>query len=78
MRTPRHAQLADYRRAVRAYLQLALALRSQGLNDLADRFTYRAQVLQRGVLRQQGQYGRWLFSLLLAALSNQRFFTIRW
>jgi len=64
------AQLADYRSAVRANLQLALALRGQGLNELADRFTYRAQVLQRAVLRRQRQYGRWLFSLLLAVLSG--------
>jgi uncharacterized protein YjbI with pentapeptide repeats len=66
----RQAHLADYRSAVRANLQLALALRGQGLNELADRFTYRAQVLQRAVLRRQGQYGRWLFSLLLAVLSG--------
>ncbi len=66
----RQAHLADYRSAVRAYLQLALALRGQGLNELADRFTYRAQVLQRAVLRRQRQYGRWLFSLLLAVLSG--------
>jgi hypothetical protein len=66
----RQEQLAAYQSAVRACLQLALALRSQGLNELADRFTYRAQVLERAVLRRQGQYGRWLFSLLLAALSG--------
>jgi uncharacterized protein YjbI with pentapeptide repeats len=63
-------RLGEYSAAVRAQFQLALALRGQGLNDLADRFTYRAQVLQRVVLRRQGRYGQWLFSLLLAALSG--------
>ena len=47
-------RLDDYRRAVRANRQLALALREQGLNEEADHFAYRAQQLQRVVLRRQG------------------------
>jgi uncharacterized protein YjbI with pentapeptide repeats len=39
--------------AIRAYRQLALALQAQGLSEDAARFLYRAQVLQRGVLRKQ-------------------------
>ncbi len=59
-----------YVAAVRAYRQLATALREQGLNEDADRFAYRAQKLQRQVFRRQRQLGKWLFSLLLAALSG--------
>lgn len=43
----------DYRAAVRANRQLAVVLRDQGLNEEADRFAYRAQKLQRIVLRRQ-------------------------
>lgn len=57
-------------RAVRANRQLATALRGQGLNETADRFAYRAQVLQRQVLRRRRNIGGYLFSLLLAALAG--------
>lgn len=63
-------RLQDYKDAVRANRQLATALRQQGLNEDADRFTYRAQVLQREVLRRQRNIGSHLFSLLLAALAG--------
>ena len=43
-------QLEDYREAVRAYRQLANAMRAQGMNEEAVPFAYRAQVLQRAVL----------------------------
>jgi len=51
---PKDWRLYDYRRAVRANRQLAVALREQGLNEEADHFAYRAQQLQRVVLRRQG------------------------
>ena len=46
---------------MRANRQLAVELRSQGLNEDADRFAYRAQVLQRQVLRGQALWlpGSW-------------------
>ncbi|HEX6796224.1 MAG TPA: pentapeptide repeat-containing protein [Ktedonobacterales bacterium] len=47
------ARLAEFRTAVRASRQLAVALREQGLNEQADLFAYRAQVLQREVLRRE-------------------------
>jgi hypothetical protein len=55
---------------VRANRQLALALQAQGLNEDAVRFAYRAQVLQRIVLRRQRRIGRWLFSHFLDALAG--------
>jgi pentapeptide repeat protein len=66
-----HAQrLAEYQGAHRAYQQLSVALRSQGLEDVAARYAYRAQVLQRKAFWQAGALGRWLFSWLLAALAG--------
>jgi len=47
-RKDRQTRLDDYEAAVRAHLQLAAVLRSQGMREQADRFSYRAQVLQRG------------------------------
>ncbi|MGZ3616631.1 MAG: pentapeptide repeat-containing protein [Ktedonobacteraceae bacterium] len=46
-------RLSEYQVAVRANRQLAVALQSQGLNEVAARFSYRAQVLQRIVFRLQ-------------------------
>jgi uncharacterized protein YjbI with pentapeptide repeats len=61
-------QLTGYKDAVRAYRQLATALRSQGLNEDADRFAYKAQKLQRQVLRRQGRrgavFGSWFLDLI--------------
>jgi len=50
-------KLEMFKRAVRANRQLATALRSQGLNEDADRFAYKAQKLQREVLRRQQRHG---------------------
>jgi hypothetical protein len=67
---------------VRANRQLAVVLQSQGLNEQAARFAYRAQVLQRNVfwfetvqpavkLRQRRQaLGAWLFSWFLFLLAG--------
>lgn len=46
-------RLTDYEVAVRANRQLAIALRNQGLNEKADNFAYRAQVLQWQVQQRQ-------------------------
>jgi hypothetical protein len=62
--------LAAYEGAVRANRQLALALQAQGLNEDAARFAYRAQVLERIVLRRQRRLGQWLFSHFLDALAG--------
>ncbi len=62
--------LKEYEVAMRANRQLANALREQGLNEDAARFTYRAQLMQRKVFWYQHKYGRWFFSLLLALLSG--------
>lgn len=50
--------------------QLATVLRQQGLIEDADRFAYKAQNLQRQVLRRQGQWLRWFGSLLLDIIAG--------
>jgi uncharacterized protein YjbI with pentapeptide repeats len=63
-------QLEGYENAVRANRQLAVALQTQGLNEDAARFAYRAQKLQRTVARRQGKYGQYLFSCFLDLLAG--------
>jgi hypothetical protein len=63
-------RLEEYEAAVRANRQLAVALRAQGLDEEAARFAYRAQILQRTVLRRQGKFGQYLFSLVLDLLAG--------
>ena len=64
--------LRQYHKAMRAYRQLSIVLRNQGLNEDAARFSYRAQLMQRVVFRLQGgprswtQYFSSLFLDLLA------------
>jgi hypothetical protein len=64
------SRLEEYEAAVRANRQLAVALRAQGLDEEAARFAYRAQLLQRIVLRRQGKFLSYLFSLLLDLLAG--------
>ncbi|HLY32148.1 MAG TPA: pentapeptide repeat-containing protein, partial [Ktedonobacterales bacterium] len=65
-------RLLEYEIAERASRQLAVALQAQGLSEAASRFNYRAQMLQREVLRRRGgrYFGAWLFSSLLAVLTG--------
>ncbi|HEX6796980.1 MAG TPA: pentapeptide repeat-containing protein [Ktedonobacterales bacterium] len=70
-------RLAEYEAAVRACRLLAVVLRSQGLNEHADRYAYRAQLMQRVVLRRQGQPLRWLGSLLLDTIAGYGYRPLR-
>jgi len=62
--------LEDYRTAVRANRQLAVTLREQQLNEVADHFTYQAQVTQRKVFRLQRNIGGYLISLFSWGLAG--------
>jgi len=66
----RQTRVNEYETAVRANRQLAIALRNQGLNEQADRFAYRAQVLQRQVFWRQRRLGQAAGSLLLDLLAG--------
>jgi hypothetical protein len=45
-------------------------LQSKGLNEIASRFAYRAQKLQRVVLWRQNKFGQYLFSSILDLLAG--------
>ena len=70
--TRQQLELERFRAAVRANRQLAVVLRAQGLNEAADRFAYRAHVLQRRVLWRSGarSYGSYFFSCFLDVLAG--------
>jgi hypothetical protein len=76
-RKHRRRRLGEYKAAVRANRVLALTLRAQGLNEDADRFAYRAQLMQRVVLRRQRHYLRYLGSLLLGLISGYGYRPLR-
>src|SRR5947209_4557978 len=48
--TQRTKGLEEYEQAVRANRQLAVALQTQGLNEVAARFAYHAQLCQKYIL----------------------------
>ncbi len=64
--------LEGYQTAIRANRQLTVVLQNQGLSDDADRFAYRAKVLQRQVFRIRGgrSIGQYIFSLFLDMLAG--------
>ncbi len=70
-------RLEGYESAARANRQLAVALQSQGLNEVAARFAYRGQLIQRVVFRGQLMIGPYLFSLFLDLLSGYGYKPLR-
>jgi uncharacterized protein YjbI with pentapeptide repeats len=69
-RKPHVIRMLEFENAVRANRQVASVLRAQGLNEDADRFAYRALVLQREVLWHQHSHGQWMFSWFLDMLAG--------
>ena len=63
-------RLGEYKTAARAYRQLSVAIRDQGLNEDAARFAYRGQLMQRKVCWYQRQFVHYLGSLFLNLLSG--------
>src|SRR6266568_3874265 len=59
-----------YYEPARAYRQLTVVLRNQGLNEQADHFAYRAQLMQRKVFWCERKIGRYLGSLFLDLLAG--------
>jgi uncharacterized protein YjbI with pentapeptide repeats len=57
--------LKNYQKAARAYRQLVVVLQSQGLNEEAANYAYRAQTVQRIIYRREKRYPSYLFSWLL-------------
>ena len=69
----KNTRLKEYQVVVRANRQFAVALQAGGLNEVAARFAYRAQKLQRIVLRRQRKFGQYLFSGFLDLLAGYGF-----
>lgn len=67
-----HAEfwLEEWETAVRANRQLAVVLQAQGLNEVAAQFAYRAQVLQRRVLRWERRFFAYIGSLFLDLIAG--------
>jgi uncharacterized protein YjbI with pentapeptide repeats len=66
----KNTRLKEYQVAVRANRQFAVVLQARGLNEVASRLAYRAQKLQRVVLRRQRKFGQYLFSGFLDILAG--------
>ncbi len=66
-----------FKRAVRAYRQLSVVLKNQGLNEDANRFAYRAQLMQRKVYKYQRKLWQYLGSLFLDLLTGYGYKPIR-
>ncbi len=64
------ARQIRYTVVARAYRQLAVELRNQGLSEDAARFTYRAQLMQRKVFWYKRQFLSYIGSLFLDLLSG--------
>jgi uncharacterized protein YjbI with pentapeptide repeats len=65
-----YVDIETYKIATRAYRQLSVALRNQGLNEDAARFAFRAQRMQRKLFWYQHKFGQYLFSGFLNLLSG--------
>ena len=70
-------RLFEYKQAVRSNRQLAVVLRDQGLNEEADNFAYRAQLLQREVWRLQRRPLKFVLSWLLWLLAGYGYRPLR-
>ena len=60
----------SYRLAARAYRQLSIVLRNQGITEDASSFAYRAQRTQRKVLWYEHKFGQYFFSLFLDLITG--------
>lgn len=61
---------SDREAVVGAYRQLVAQLRAQGMSEVADRFLYRAQVVQRRVYLRRFRILQYLGSLFLDLISG--------
>ena len=66
----RAERVTAYRAAVRANRQLAVALLAQGASEESARFAYRANRLERNVLRYNHKYARYMFNFTLDMLAG--------
>lgn len=70
-------RLEEYRTAMRANRLLATVLRNQGLNEEADYFAYRAQMLQREVWRRDRKFVKYIGSWFLYLIAGYGYRPLR-
>ena len=70
-------RLGEFKAAVHANRQLALVLRSQGMDEEADHFAYHAQLLQRVVYRRQRRLLKYTFAWFLYLLAGYGYRPLR-
>jgi len=70
-------RIVEYEEAVRANRQLATELDDQGLNELADHFSYRAQLLQRVVWYRRRRLLKFIFSWFLYIVAGHGYRPLR-
>ena len=70
-------RIDEIQEAVRAYSQLGVIQRNQGLNEDTARFTYRAQLMQRKAFWYQRKFAKYLGSLFLDILSGYGYKPLR-
>jgi uncharacterized protein YjbI with pentapeptide repeats len=63
-------QIEEYETAIRANRQLVVVLQGQGLDEDANRFAYRAQILQRKLYWKRRNFWRYSGSAMLALLAG--------
>jgi hypothetical protein len=76
-RKSRTVRIQEFEAAVRAYIQLEVVLRAQGVIEAANRYAYRAYVLVRQVLRRKFQFARYLGSQFLNLTSGHGYRLMR-
>jgi hypothetical protein len=59
-----------FRNAARAYHGLSVALRDQGLADVASTYRLRELVMERKAMRYERNYGGWFLNMLLGAVAG--------
>lgn len=70
MRKSREERAGEYAAAARAYRLLAVALQAKGLGDIAARYLYRAQIMQRKRRWHERHLGAYLGSAFLALFAG--------
>jgi uncharacterized protein YjbI with pentapeptide repeats len=63
-------RVTAYRNAARAYHGLSVALRGQGLADVASKYRLRELVMERKALRYDRNIGGWILNMILGVLAG--------
>ena len=73
----RRSSVDKYEDVMRAYRQMAAQLRAQGITEAADRFAYRAQIIQRRAFLRRFRMPQYFGSVFLDRISGYGYKPIR-